>query len=237
MRELVFTVQYESGVDRLMDRFIDSPDVRAVSTACFSTTQSMWRVDHLLGSEDALDRIQRVYLDEEWCNECLHAENCESRRRYELLGRRSAHRVIYTHREEVDLCHSIPYLAAEYVGDGVLLRTERQRDEYQWRALLPSGRRLGTLFDTIESRLRDGLSLEMKQLTEVSDWAPRAPVTARLPAEQRAVLEAAVDRGYYAVPRETTIEELADDLDVPRSTLQYRLQRAEQRLIEDVFEK
>jgi predicted DNA binding protein len=48
-----------------------------------------------------------------------------------------------------------------------------------------------------------------------------------LPYEQRAALEAAVDAGYYATPRESTLAEVADAVDVPRSTLQYRLQKAE----------
>ncbi|MFC6756302.1 helix-turn-helix domain-containing protein [Halomicroarcula sp. GCM10025894] len=40
-------------------------------------------------------------------------------------------------------------------------------------------------------------------------------------------MEAAVDYGYYRTPRDVSLTELADRLDVSRSTLQYRLQRAE----------
>jgi len=41
---------------------------------------------------------------------------------------------------------------------------------------------------------------------------------------------AAVEHGYYESPREVDVGELADHLDVPRSTLTYRLRRAEERL-------
>ncbi|MFB6176769.1 MAG: helix-turn-helix domain-containing protein [Halobaculum sp.] len=37
--------------------------------------------------------------------------------------------------------------------------------------------------------------------------------------------------GYYETPRECTVTELSDRLDVARSTLQYRLQRAESQLL------
>ncbi len=50
---------------------------------------------------------------------------------------------------------------------------------------------------------------------------------AELPPEQQAAVEAAVEHGYYRTPRDTSLTELAETLDVSRSTLQYRLQRAE----------
>jgi predicted DNA binding protein len=53
---------------------------------------------------------------------------------------------------------------------------------------------------------------------------------AGLPAEQDAALRAAVEHGYYETPREVDVGELAAHLDVPRSTLTYRLRRAEEYL-------
>jgi predicted DNA binding protein len=44
-------------------------------------------------------------------------------------------------------------------------------------------------------------------------------------------MAAAVERGYYETPREITVEELAEELDLPRSTLSYRLRRAEAELV------
>ncbi|ELY85169.1 bacterio-opsin activator HTH domain-containing protein [Natrialba taiwanensis DSM 12281] len=40
-------------------------------------------------------------------------------------------------------------------------------------------------------------------------------------------MQAAVEYGYYETPRQIDLSELADRLDVPRSTLSYRLRRAE----------
>jgi predicted DNA binding protein len=51
-----------------------------------------------------------------------------------------------------------------------------------------------------------------------------------LSPEQEAALRAAVEHGYYESPREVDVGDLADHLDVPRSTLTYRLRRAEEHL-------
>lgn len=51
-----------------------------------------------------------------------------------------------------------------------------------------------------------------------------------MPREQRATLRAAIEHGYYETPREITISELAAVLDVPQSTVSYRLRQAEAQL-------
>ena len=50
--------------------------------------------------------------------------------------------------------------------------------------------------------------------------------------EQGRVLEVAAQNGYYETPRETTLDELAAELDCPRSTVSYRLRKAEAALVE-----
>jgi predicted DNA binding protein len=54
--------------------------------------------------------------------------------------------------------------------------------------------------------------------------------TTGLSPEQEAALRAAVEHGYYETPRDVDVSELATHLDVPRSTLTYRLRRAEEHL-------
>ena len=51
-----------------------------------------------------------------------------------------------------------------------------------------------------------------------------------LSPEQEAALRAAVEHGYYEGPRKVDVGDLASHLDVPRSTLTYRLRRAEEYL-------
>lgn len=53
---------------------------------------------------------------------------------------------------------------------------------------------------------------------------------------QREVLTAAHETGYYSWPRETTGEELAEELDISPATLHQHLRTAEQKLVAMVFE-
>jgi predicted DNA binding protein len=69
------------------------------------------------------------------------------------------------------------------------------------------------------------LSYELESLVSRTDT--NSLVTER----QREVLEVAVRMGYFAVPRECTLAELADKLDVDKSTASTVLRRAEQRLV------
>lgn len=236
MREFEFTVRYERGADRLMDRFAEHPEAGAWTPTCHAAGRSTWQVTHLLGPEAALDRIERAYVDESSCNECLHAHDCESTRAHDVLARRPSHRAVYTRRTETGRCRSIPHLAAEHVGDGVLFEALRRDDGYRWTVLTPDDAGIGALFDAVSAGLRDGISLDLGHVSDVRERSVRSFPGLDLPHDQREALAAAVERGYYATPRETTVAELSEALGVPRSTLQYRLQRAEARVVRQVVE-
>ncbi|WP_254538085.1 helix-turn-helix domain-containing protein [Halomarina litorea] len=226
MREFVFTVEYDAGVDRLADAFIDHPDAMGASLACCVTARNMWRLDRLTGSPAALDAVEACFLDGR-CNECIGHEDCGATCQYEVLRRTPGSLTVYTFRPEVEHCHSIPYLATSHLGDGLLFETTRTGDRYEWRVLLRDGDSVGGLYDALQSDLRPGVRLNLTHLGTPDHWCERAVTVADLPAEQREALIAAVDGGYYRTPREATVADLADSLGVPRSTLQYRLQRAE----------
>ena len=130
MREFEFVLTYEAGTDELMDEFIERSGLRAQTAACFATERSMWRVDHVLGSESALNAVETRFLDESVCNECLDIVGCSSTREYQVLSDDPEHRVYFTRYEEIRHCHSTPYLAVDHVGDGLLIEAERCGDEY-----------------------------------------------------------------------------------------------------------
>jgi len=68
--------------------------------------------------------------------------------------------------------------------------------------------------------------MEMLRTGESDDTNP----SDGLSPEQEAAVRAAVEHGYYESPRETDVGDLAEHLDIPRSTLTYRLRRAEEQL-------
>ena len=227
MREFAFTVTYEEGADPVADVFRAHPSAMARSLACCVTAESSWRVDRLTGPEDALETLEARYLDGGHCTECLGTENCCAGGQTELLSSSSGRRTVYTYRPEVADCHSVPYLAATFLGDGLLFRATRQGADYEWRVLMRDAEPVGELFEAIQSGLRDGVSLTLTGLGEATHWCESSVTVADLPHEQREALRTAVGMGYYETPKATTVADVAEALDVPRSTLQYRLQRAE----------
>lgn len=57
-----------------------------------------------------------------------------------------------------------------------------------------------------------------------------------LPNRQRDVLEVAFERGYYDVPRDTSVQEIAAEFDLDDSTVAEHLQRAERNLLGTLFD-
>lgn len=81
--------------------------------------------------------------------------------------------------------------------------------------------------------LREDYDVTVADKREVSAPEPDAPAGAdpALTARQAAVLRAAVDDGYYEIPRGTTTAALADRFGLARSTLEEHLRRAERKLV------
>ena len=72
-------------------------------------------------------------------------------------------------------------------------------------------------------------------VTYVGDYA--VPVGDRLTERQREAVAAASDLGYYDLPREADIEEVATELDCAISTASDLLRRAEARLVADALDE
>jgi hypothetical protein len=227
MRELVFRVEYDPGADPVMDVFAEHADLRSRSVACHVSNEGVWRVDRLTGPTEALDRIERVYGSHGRCLDCVTGVHDRSTTDHEVLAADANARTVYTFREARTGCFSLPCLTCRHVRKGILTESGRRGNAEEWRLLLRDGSGIAAFYDELEASLREGLSVEFTQLSDPSYWADRPASVAELPYEQRTAVEAAVAHGYYETPREVSLDELAAELGLPRSTLQYRLQRAE----------
>jgi DNA-binding CsgD family transcriptional regulator len=69
-------------------------------------------------------------------------------------------------------------------------------------------------------------------LRRLGDYSGPNSMLDSLTDRQREVLETARDVGYYEVPRRTTIDAIADRLDIDSSTASEHLQRAERHLVD-----
>ncbi len=86
-----------------------------------------------------------------------------------------------------------------------------------------------------EASLQESMPPEMDgytvELLETGDREPRAEdLFACLTERQQTVLETAIDRGYYANPREATHDDLGDALDCSPSTVGEHLRKIEARV-------
>jgi predicted DNA binding protein len=231
MRELAFALEYESGCNRVADTLAEHPDARIRSLSLHATDASLWRVDHATGTPDALEAIEDAVLDSDYYADCLATDECGATQSTEILDRTEDTLVLYSRWDRTPACASVPHIARDHLGDGVLFETRHEGRHYTWRVLHSGEGDVAAFFDEIERAVGDTARMEMLRTAETATGASDIDDSASdLSPEQAAALRAAVEHGYYESPRDVDVGELADHLDVPRSTLTYRLRRAEERL-------
>lgn len=92
------------------------------------------------------------------------------------------------------------------------------------------------------SLLREFGSVQVERITQdfhshvvpsVTEWQT---LLESFPTRQREILTTAVESGYYELPRETTLDKLASEIGVAKTTVSQHLRKAERRIIEFVVE-
>jgi len=230
MRELVFTLTYEPGCNAVAEALADHPGASIRSLSLHATPESLWRVDHAAGLPEALAAIEEAFLTADYYADCLATDHCGATQRTQVLEHDAETLVLYSYWERTPACASVPHIALNHLGEGALFETRHEDREYTWRIIHPGGDVRG-FFDALEAAVEDCATIEIGRLTEVSEPTAEAGRT-ELPREQEQALHAAVEHGYYETPRAVDLADLAEVLDVPRSTLAYRLRRAEAHLAE-----
>ncbi|WP_306057671.1 helix-turn-helix domain-containing protein [Natronococcus wangiae] len=227
MREFVFALEYDPGTNPVADVLASYPDASVRSLSCHVSPDSLWRVDLATGPEDALARLEAAYETADYFADCLVKDHCGAECETQVLDRSSDTLVVYTYWDRTEVCTSVPHVALEYLGDGLLFETYREGRRYRWRIVLGSDAPIHDFFDALGEEVGECTGMEMLRLTELDPNRHSVDPDDSLPAEQREALRAAVEHGYYETPRRIELSELADRLEVPRSTLSYRLRRAE----------
>ncbi|RQG90126.1 transcriptional regulator [Natrarchaeobius halalkaliphilus] len=227
MREFVFALEYDPGTNPVADVLADYPDTSIRSLSCHVSADSLWRVDHASGSGEALEALERAYENADYFADCLVKDDCGADCEVQVLDRSNDTLVVYTYWERTSVCTSVPHVALEHLGDGLLFETYREGRRYRWRIVLGNEAPIHQFFDALGEEVGECTGMEMLRLTELDPQRAGIEPEETLPDEQRDALRAAVDYGYYETPRAIELSDLADRLDVPRSTLSYRLRRAE----------
>jgi len=229
MRDLVFALEYEPGCNRVADALADHPDARIRSLSLHATNERLWRVDHATGTSAALDDVEGAFLAGDYYADCLATDHCGATQTTEVLERTDDALVLYSRWERTPNCASVPHIARDHLGDGVLFETRHEGRHYTWRVVHSGEGDEAGFFDEVARAVGDCATMEMLRAGDAasSGEGPAAGADGLSP-EQEAALRAAVEHGYYESPREVDVADLAEHLDVPRSTLTYRLRRAEE---------
>ena len=236
MRELVFALDYRPGCNAVADALAEHPDARIRSLSLHATADRLWRVDHVTGPPDALDAVADAFLTADYYADCLATDHCGATSKTEILEHGEDTLVLYSYWERTAVCDSVPHIALDHLGDGVLFETRNEGRRYTWRIVHSGDGDVTAFFDELERAVGDCAAMEMHRTTDVSASTEVEP-SDELPPEQLAALRAAVEHGYYETPRTVDVGDLAEQLDVPRSTLTYRLRRAEAHLAKRYVER
>jgi hypothetical protein len=229
MREYVFLLEYERGVHPIRDVFIDHPEVVVAALDISLSHDRGWRIERMTGPEQALDAVETAFFNEQ-CNDCTYpTHSCDAAAEYQVLEREPTARTIYRHVPEMTYCHAVSYLALTTLGNGLVFDATQRGPYYEWRLLVPSDRDVDSFHRALREDLPEGVSLELRRAGSPDGWfqANRSVAERELPYEQREALETARQLGYYEHQGGVSLEDVAEELQIPLTTLQYRLRRAE----------
>jgi predicted DNA binding protein len=231
MREIVFALEYEPGCNRVADALAEHPEAHVRSLSLHATAERLWRVDHATGTPDALDAIEDAFLTSDYYADCLATEDCGATQTTRVLDRTDDRLVLYSDWERTPACASVPHIARDHLGDGVLFETRHEGHHYTWRLIHSGEGDVSAFFDDLAAAVGESAQMEILRTADTTaSMRDSDGKQGDLSPEQEAALRAAVEHGYYESPREVNVGELAEHLDVPRSTLTYRLRRAEEQV-------
>lgn len=230
MRELTFELEYDEGAEPLMDVFGKHPTLTSDSIASCISRDRFWLIERFEGPSSALDRIKRIKCDDDAPNEEMTEAECGATRHSTLLERTPTTLVVHVFVERLHTCNSVFALAARHLDLGFVIQSRRRNDCHEFRLLMRSDENVDVFVDHVDSHLGDGIGLHLGRFSDVDRWNYDSLATVSMSGKQRETLRAAIEHGYYETPRGITVGELAEELDVPQSTVSYRLRQAEARL-------
>ncbi len=98
---------------------------------------------------------------------------------------------------------------------------------WQVRVRFPDRDTLVEAYDRLEA---SGISVDLRRVSDVSGVTGEET---RLTPQQQEALEAALEHGYFEIPRGISMEELAEELGISHQALSERFRRAYETLVDD----
>lgn len=118
--------------------------------------------------------------------------------------------------------------SALLAGDGFLLEATRGGDDWSVQARFPERSDVLTFRDGM---VTDGVDIEVRTITDDVESTPQFGVT----DPQREVLLLALEHGYFTVPREASLSDLAAEMDISSQAASERLRRGTRTLVQNTL--
>ncbi len=233
MREFVFEIRYAPGSDELMDVFIESPEASSNALLCSMGDAKLWKLDRTVGPTAAVEDATSLLTDTSYDQLSVSDRSYDARQYTDVLEREPGRSLIYNYFDKLARCDSVPIITNQYLDGALLFEVTRRGGTEKWRILMEDDKKVGMLYDTLQGRLGGGLSFHFHHIGDSTGSVLTLFNSVAIQPEQHHVLEKAAKEGYYRTPRETTLDELATELECPRSTVSYRLRRAEAALVDE----
>ena len=231
MREFAFDLVFGGEADDPAVSRLRNNEATATGMGGCLDGGRFWRIERLNAPSATLDIVEDRLETILSRLDGLSERTFEADVTVKILTRTEEDLEFYCRVENIVAGETVYSLAVEQINPEVLFEFERSQDTETWRVLMESDERVGILYDALQAELRPDIQFNFDHIGQATNWQTEFVSQIDIPSEQRTALELAVKRGYYETPREVTLDELSESLDCPRSTLSYRLRRAESRLV------
>ncbi|WP_226021374.1 helix-turn-helix domain-containing protein [Halomicrobium salinisoli] len=115
-----------------------------------------------------------------------------------------------------------------FEGNNTVLRALARDGRWRLRVMYPRRECVSTTYDCCHAF---GVNFEIETIHDLTSSTGRERYG--LSAEQHEILERMLESGFYDIPRETTLQELAEEFDVSHQALSERIRRAHKTIIEN----
>lgn len=140
-------------------------------------------------------------------------------RAYDKIGESALYRIVWK-KQPRDLLQGI-------AGSGAIVLEARRNGTWTFRLRFPDHDTLTAFHNTI---IEQGIPIHIEQtytLTGSSDHVNRFGLT----PDQREALVLALQRGYFATPREASLDDIAEELDITRQAVSNRIRLGTEKVL------
>lgn len=222
MREVVLRVRHRGEPEQVVSAAFPDVTMRSVSSMT-GREDTRRRIIELMGDADAIPEFLERFRETE---PVLEAEPLSA------LG---GQRVYVSMTVDVSQWDSISERLSD-MGVHHRMGTTISGGWERWTIYLEDPDRLNDIIERIEAGDNDvrlERNVELSQITMEPQLDASRLLTV-LTTRQRDALRAAIEADYYGVDHETTVEEIAEELGVSRTTAWEHLVRAEAKVMEEI---